>query len=94
MQTSFQSQGWIALQTSFPTTAFLTFAANEPPAVIYCERGKPFLYTIHHKDVQWSFSLYDSIAELQRFDDEKLFPYLKALIAELERVIEPSPMVV
>lgn len=60
----------------------------------YVQQGETFDLPSAAKDVQWSFSLYDSIAELQRFDDEKLFPYLKALIAELERVIEPSPMVV
>ena len=44
-------------------------------------------------DVQWSFSLKDSISELIAFDDNKLFPYLSMLIAELERVINPSPIV-
>lgn len=45
------------------------------------------------RDVQWVQSLTEDISELQKFDDEQLFPYLKALLEELERVVEPSPMV-
>ena len=45
------------------------------------------------RDVQWVQSLTDNITELQRFDDEQLFPYVKSLLEELERVVKPSPMV-
>ena len=45
------------------------------------------------RDVQWEVSLEDSIAELYRFDDEQLFPYLEGLFRELERVVDPSPIV-
>lgn len=45
------------------------------------------------RDVQWQFSLVESINELVAFDDEKLFPYIKALLEELERVLQPSPMI-
>lgn len=45
------------------------------------------------RDVRWVQSLEENIAELQRFDDEILFPYIKSLLAELENVVAPSPMV-
>jgi len=45
------------------------------------------------RDVQMTYSLNDSIEELKTFDDEKLFPYISALLAELERVVDPSPFV-
>lgn len=45
------------------------------------------------RDIQWVQSLNDNIAELKEFDDEKLFPYVKSLLAELEGVVNPSPMV-
>lgn len=45
------------------------------------------------RDVQWVQSLEENISELKRFDDEQLFPYLKALFEELERVNNPSPMI-
>lgn len=45
------------------------------------------------RDVRLKVSLEKSIAELLSFDDEKLFPYLHNLIGELEKVVQPSPMV-
>lgn len=45
------------------------------------------------RDVQWVQSLSDNILELQKFDDEQLYPYVKALLEELEKVIKPSPFV-
>lgn len=45
------------------------------------------------RDVQWVQSLTENIAELQKFDDEQLFPYVKSLLEELEQVVKPSPMV-
>lgn len=46
------------------------------------------------KDVQWVQSLTENISELQHFDDEQLYPYVKALLEELEQVVKPSPMVI
>lgn len=45
------------------------------------------------RDVQWVQSLSENISELKRFDDEHLFPYVKSLLEELEKVVNPSPMV-
>ncbi len=45
------------------------------------------------QEVQMTCSLNDSIEELKIFNDEKLFPYISALLAELERVVAPSPFV-
>lgn len=45
------------------------------------------------RDVQFQFSLKEGIEELYKFDDEFLFPYIRDLLNELERVIQPSPMV-
>ena len=45
------------------------------------------------RDVQWVQSLKDNISELIKFDNEQLFPYVKSLLEELERVVKPSPMV-
>lgn len=44
------------------------------------------------KDVKYKFSLEEGVEELRRFDDEVLFPYVKDLMNELERVLKPSPM--
>lgn len=44
------------------------------------------------RDVQWTQSLSENIAELKKFDDEQLFPYIKSLLEELEQVVQPSPM--
>lgn len=44
------------------------------------------------RDIRYEMSLKDSIIELQRFDDEILFPYLKQLISELEQLVNPSPL--
>ena len=43
------------------------------------------------RDVRYETSLEDSIIELQKFDDEMLFPYLEKLLYELERLVDPSP---
>ena len=43
------------------------------------------------RDVRYETSLEDSIIELQKFDDEMLFPYLEKLLHELERLVDPSP---
>ena len=45
------------------------------------------------QDVKYKISLSDSIEELYKFDEEKLFPYLRILFEELERLVDPSPMV-
>lgn len=45
------------------------------------------------EDVQYKFSLEESICELKKFDEEELFPYLEKLIKMIERILEPSPMV-
>lgn len=45
------------------------------------------------RDVQLQFSLKEGIEELYKFDDDFLFPYIRDLLNELERVIQPSPMV-
>lgn len=45
------------------------------------------------QDVKYKISLLDSIKELYKFDEEKLFPYLKNLLEELEKLVNPSPMV-
>lgn len=44
-------------------------------------------------DVRCESSLEDSISDLQKFDDKKLFPYIYNLFSELEKVIKPSPFV-
>lgn len=66
----------------------------KPIKVSVQQQGKFIELPSEAKDVQWSISLDDSIAELQQFDDEKLFPYLQALIAELERVTNPSSLAI
>ena len=43
-------------------------------------------------DVQYSFSLNEAIQELYEFDDNILFPYIKALIYTLESILKPSPL--
>lgn len=44
-------------------------------------------------DVRCESSLEDTISDLQKFDDKKLFPYIYNLFSELEKVIKPSPFV-
>lgn len=44
------------------------------------------------RDVQLGISLGSSIKRLQEFDDNELFPYIQALMKELEAVIKPSPL--
>ena len=70
----------------------LSIQTPKPIGVYVLQQGKRYELPTVAKEVQWSFSLDDSIAELQQFDDEKLFPYLQALIAELERVTNPSSL--
>lgn len=45
------------------------------------------------REVRYKVSLEKSIEELLVFDDEELFPYLRDLIDELEKIVQPSPMV-
>ena len=45
------------------------------------------------KDVQRIISLKEGLEELVRFDNEELFPYLEKLIIELEKAVNPSPMI-
>lgn len=45
------------------------------------------------RDVQYQYSLKEGIEELHRFDEEVLFQYISDLLNELERVVQPSPMV-
>lgn len=72
----------------------LSIQTPKPIGVYILAQGEKHELPTEAKDVQLSFSLDDSIAELQQFDDEILFPYLQALIAELERVINPSPLAI
>lgn len=72
----------------------LSIQTPKPIGVYVLQQGKRYELPTVAKEVQWSFSLDDSIAELQQFDDEKLFPYLQALIAELERVTNPSSLAI
>lgn len=44
-------------------------------------------------DVQLHCSLKEGIEVLVKFDDEVLFPYIRELINELERVLQPWPIV-
>ncbi len=57
------------------------------------QNGETLAMPSDSRDVQWSFSLQDSIAELLEFDNNALYPYLNGLFKELERVVEPSPMI-
>ena len=45
------------------------------------------------REVRYTVSLEKSIEELFAFDDEELFPYLRSLIEELEKIVQPSPMI-
>lgn len=56
------------------------------------ESGKMVEMASDTKDVKYKFSLQEGIEELRRFDDEVLFPYVRDLMNELERVLKPSPM--
>lgn len=44
-------------------------------------------------DAQMKLSLKEEIARLFRFDNECLYPYIKDLMDELEKIIDPSPLV-
>lgn len=44
-------------------------------------------------DVRYEFSLEDAIKELQKFDDDALFPYIRQLIDTIENILQPSPMI-
>lgn len=44
-------------------------------------------------DVERIVNLEKCIADLIKFDDEKLFPYIDKLLAELKNAVAPSPMV-
>ncbi len=45
------------------------------------------------RDVQATINLIDAIEELRRFDNEKLFPYIESLFAQLEDLVKPSPLI-
>ena len=45
-------------------------------------------------DVQKEVSLTDEIERLRVFDNETLYPYIKELLKEIERIIKPSPLVI
>lgn len=45
------------------------------------------------RDVRKILSMSDMIEELRTFDDEKLFPYVVALIGKLRTAVNPSPMI-
>lgn len=45
------------------------------------------------RDVQIKINLKHSIDELQKFDDNILFPYIKFLFNLLEKAVDPSPMI-
>ena len=57
------------------------------------EDGSMVQVAFDTRDVRFEVSLEKSIEELFAFDDEKLFPYLHDLISELEKIVQPSPMV-
>ena len=44
-------------------------------------------------DVKYEFSLEEAIRELQKFDDDVLFPYVAKLIKTIEEILDPSPMI-
>lgn len=44
-------------------------------------------------DVKNEFSLDEAKCELQKFDDNVLFPYIDNLIKTIEEILDPSPMV-
>ena len=45
------------------------------------------------QDVNYSFSLEDSILELKDFDDNILFPYVQRLFSMIESILKPSPLI-
>jgi len=45
------------------------------------------------RDVQYTHNVEESIAELIKFDNERLFPYISALIYEIEAVLNPSEFI-
>jgi len=55
--------------------------------------GKEIQVASNIIDVQIQYSLKEGIESLFTFDNEVLFPYIRDLINELERVLQPSPMV-
>ena len=57
------------------------------------DSGQRTELAVNPLDVQYTCSLEDSIAELLRFDNEELFPYIYDLIKRLERIVDPSPLV-
>ena len=38
--------------------------------------------------------LSEEIERLLKFDNETLYPYIKQLLVEIERIVKPSPLVV
>ena len=44
-------------------------------------------------EVMKSLSIQETIEALHSFDEEKLFPYIKELIEEIVRVVQPSPII-
>ena len=43
-------------------------------------------------DVQKTMSLDDCIEEIKKFDDNILFPYIKELVEQLDKIVKPSPL--
>ena len=50
-------------------------------------------YPTDIREVQKKVGLYQTISDLQNFDDNVLFPYIKELLSRLETIIKPSPMI-
>ena len=50
-------------------------------------------YPTDIRDVQKKVSVENGIKELIAFDDDELFPYIKELIEDLKKAVNPSPMV-
>lgn len=50
-------------------------------------------YPTDIREVQKKVGLYQIISDLQYFDDNVLFPYIKELLSRLEAIIKPSPMI-
>ena len=52
-----------------------------------------FEMPIESADVMKRVSITSTVRDLQKFDDEKLFPYIKSLFDEINRVAQVSPIV-
>lgn len=58
------------------------------------ETGNLIETATNSTDVRYCLSLDNSIASLQQFDDDILYPYISNLISEIEKVIKPSSLII